>query len=115
MKVCIIQPEYSTDYSRSDELFQKELEYLRACDNTMDIIVMPESCDCPALAKTREQAAQSSLKYRDILLEEAAKTAKRCNAMVFLNARSNSEKGLRNTTYAFDRNGEIVGNILSSI
>ena len=28
MKVCIIQPEYSTDYSRSDELFTKELELL---------------------------------------------------------------------------------------
>ncbi len=109
MKVCVIQPEYSTDYSRSDELFQKELEFLRACDETMDIIVMPELCDCPALAKTKEQSEQSSLKYRDILLKEAAITAKRCNAMVFINARSEEEKGLRNTTYAFNRNGEIAG------
>jgi len=109
MKVCIIQPEYSTDYDRSDELFLKELEYLRACDDTMDIIVMPESCDCPALAKTKEQSERSSLKYKDILLEEAAKTARRCNAMVFLNARSEGEKGLRNTTYAFSREGKIVG------
>lgn len=109
MRVCIIQPEYSTDYGRSDELFQNELEHLRACDDTMDIIVMPESCDCPALAKTKEQSEQSSRKYKDILLQEAAKTAKRCNAMVFVNARSEGEKGLRNTTYAFGRNGEIVG------
>lgn len=109
MKVCIIQPEYSTDYTRSDELFQKEIAYLRACDETMDIIVMPESCDCPALAKTKEQSEQSSRKYKDILLEEAAQTARRCNAMVFLNARSDGENGLRNTTYAFDRNGEIAG------
>ena len=109
MKVCIIQPEYSTDYDRSDELFQKTLEYLRACDETMDIIVMPESCDCPALAKTKEQSEQSSLKYKDIVLKEAAKTARRCNAMVFLNARSEGKKGLRNTTYAFNRNGEIAG------
>lgn len=109
MKVCLIQPEYSTDYGRSDELFQKELEYLRACDETMDIIVMPELSDCPALAKTKEQSEKSSSKYKDILLDEAAKTAKRCNAMVFINARSEGEKGLRNTTYAFDRNGEIVG------
>lgn len=109
MKVCLIQPGYSTDYSRSDELFQKELEYLRACDETMDLIVMPESCDCPALAKTREQSEQSSEKYRDLLLQEAAKTAKRCHALLFVNARSKSEQGLRNTTYAFDRNGEIVG------
>ena len=109
MKVCIIQPEYSTDYSRSDELFRQEIAYLRACDDTMDIIVMPESCDCPALAKTKEQSEASSRKYRDALLEEAAKTAARCHAMVFLNARSETENGLRNTTYAFDRTGRIVG------
>lgn len=70
---------------------------------------MPEFCDCPALAKTKEQHEQSSLKYREILLEEAAKTARRCNAIVFLNARSENENGFRNTTFAFNRNGEIVG------
>ena len=26
MKVCIIQPEYSVDYERSDELFEKQLK-----------------------------------------------------------------------------------------
>ena len=109
MKVCIVQPEYSTDYKRSNELFQKELEYLRACDETIDIIVMPESCDCPALAKNKNEAEQSSSRYRDILLKEAANTAKRCSAMVFINARSQGEKGLRNTTYAFDREGRLAG------
>jgi predicted amidohydrolase len=110
MKACIIQPQYSTDYARSDELFAKEIEYLRACDDTMDIIVMPESCDCPALARTKEQSEQSSKKYRDILLDEASKTAKRCNAIVFLNARSEGERGeLLNTTYAFDRSGTLAG------
>ncbi len=109
MKVCIIQPAYSTDYSQSDALFAAELRYLRECDESMDIIVMPESCDCPALAKTKEQAEQSSEKYREILLKEAAETAKRCHALLFLNARSESEKGQRNTTYAFDRNGNLAG------
>lgn len=109
MKVCIVQPEYSTDYKRSNELFEKELEYLRACDETIDIIVLPESCDCPALAKNKYEAEQSSSRYRDILLKEAANTAKRCSAMVFINARSQGEKGLRNTTYAFDREGRLAG------
>ena len=109
MKVCIIQPEYSADYSRSDELFEKELSLLKACDDTMDLIVMPESCDCPAYAPTKEMADQSVAKYRDILLREAASTAKRCHAMVFVNARSDSEKGQRNTTHVFDRRGNPVG------
>ena len=52
MKVCIIQPPYSTDFARSDEYFQIELDLMDQCDESMDLIVMPESCDIPCLAKT---------------------------------------------------------------
>jgi len=109
MKVCIIQPEYSMDYLRSDELFEKQLKMMESCDESMDIIVMPESCDVPALAKTREDSEKSSEKYNARLLKMASETAKRCSAILFLNARDKSEKGLRNTTFAFNRQGELVG------
>jgi len=42
------------------------------------------------------------------MLEAAAKTAKRCHAMLFFNARSQTSTGLRNTTYALNREGKIV-------
>ena len=45
MKVCVIQPEFSTDMSRCDELFERSMELLDSCDNSMDIIVKPESGD----------------------------------------------------------------------
>ena len=109
MKVCIIQPEYSTDYSRSDELFEKELELLDKCDSTMDLIVLPESCDIPCLAKTIEQNEMSISKYNERILAKAKETAGRCNAIVFLNARFKAENGYKNTTYAINRNGEIIG------
>ncbi len=109
MKVCIIQPSYSLDYEKSDKYFNYELELLEKCDDSMDIIVMPESCDIPCLAKTKEQAEASVEKYNGKLLEKVSETAKRCNAMVFVNARFKTDKGYRNTTYAFNRNGEIVG------
>lgn len=109
MKVCIIQPEYSADYSRSEELFEKQLALLARCDESMDIIVLPESADTPCLAKTPEQALASVEKFNEKLLKVVADTAKRCNAMVFVNARSRHETGLRNTTYAFDRNGNVAG------
>lgn len=109
MKVCIIQPAYSLDYSKSDEYFKRELEYLDECDDSMDIIVMPESCDIPCLARTKEEADKSVEKYNAVLLEKVSETAKRCNAIIFVNARYKTEKGYRNTTYAFDRNGEIAG------
>lgn len=109
MKVCIIQPKYSVDYSLSDEFFEKELDLLKQCDESMDIIVLPESCDIPCLAPNKEKADASYKRYNKKLLEEVAKTAKRCNAIVFVNARSSEAEGLRNTTYAFNRKGEIVG------
>lgn len=109
MKVCIAQPEYSTDYTRSDELFEKQLELFARCDASMDIIVFPESCDIPCKAKTKEEAEKSARKYNKKLLEVASETARRCHSLLFINARSESEKGFRNTTYAFDRSGEIVG------
>lgn len=109
MKVCIIQPPYSTDYSRSDEFFEYELEMLQKCDASMDLIVMPEACDIPCLAKTQEEREKSIKKYNKKILEEAAETAKHCNAVVFVNARFKAKKGFINTTYAFNRNGEIAG------
>ena len=109
MKVCIIQPAYSTEYSRSDELFAEELRLLDACDASMDLIVLPEYCDIPCLASTREEADASSARYRAPLLARCAEVSRRCGAMLFVNARSASEEGYRNTTYAFDRRGEIVG------
>ncbi len=109
MKVCIIQPPYSADYSQSDACYTRELELLEECDPSMDLIVLPESCDIPCLAKTVEQRLGSVEKYNKSILDAASRTAKRCHAMVFINARSRFERGYINTTYAFDRNGEVVG------
>jgi len=109
MKVCLIQPAYSTDYSNSDEYFKLECELLEKCDETMDIIVLPEMTDIPCLCKTKEERLSSIKKFNKVILKKAEETAKRCNSILFINARYKSEKGYRNTTYAFDRNGEIKG------
>ena len=109
MKVCIIQPEYSSDFEKIDYYFEEQLKLIDSCDESMDLIVLPESCDIPCLARTKEQSEEASLKFNGRLLEKAAETARRCNAMVFVNARSNEKGGLRNTTYAFNRSGEIAG------
>lgn len=109
MKACIIQPAYSADYSKSDEYFKQYLDFLDKCDDSMDIIVMPESCDVPCLAKTKEESEASSKKYMPLLIEKISETAKRCNAIVFANGRFEIDGKLRNTTYAFNRQGEIAG------
>ena len=109
MKVCIIQPAYSVDYSLSDQMFQWELEALDQCDESMDLIVLPEASDVPCLAGSREDTMKSHRKYGPALMEKCAETARRCNAVLFVNAIYSEGGSDRNTTFAFNTRGEIVG------
>ena len=47
--------------------------------------------------------------HNALLLERVQATAKRCNALVFVNAGYKTGNLARNTTYAIDREGNIVG------
>ena len=109
MKACVIQPPYSADYSQSDACFRRMLALMDQCDESMDVIVLPESCDIPCYAATEAQRQASVEKYNGIILQKAAELARRCRAVVFVNARSRHPKGLVNTTYAFDRAGNLAG------
>ncbi len=109
MKVCLIQPPYSTDYSRSDELFRWEIEALDGCRADADIIVMPESCDVPCLAKDADEMMRSVRRYREPLMKKLIETAVRCCAVVFCNLHDEDDKGVYNTTVAVDRFGNIAG------
>lgn len=109
MKACIIQPPYSNDLSFSDEHFNYKLNLLDECDETVDIIVLPEYSDVPCATTTLEETLYYHDKYIDTLLDKCIKTARRCNANVFVNALSKEESGYRNTTYCYNKNGELVG------
>lgn len=109
MKVCIIQPEYSTDYSRSDEMFNWELDAMDKCDESMDLIVLPEYVDIPCYTNTHEEFMESYAKYNAALISKASETAKRCNALLFMSALRKTDTGFRNTTFAFDREGNEAG------
>ena len=109
MKACIFQPPYSRDVSYSDEYFEYKMKLLDDCDDSMDIIVLPEYSDVPCATSTLEETLYYHNKYIDRLLTKCIATAKRCNALVFVNALSLEETGYRNTTYAYNRQGELVG------
>ncbi|MBE6588628.1 MAG: hypothetical protein E7643_00490 [Ruminococcaceae bacterium] len=109
MKACIIQPHYSTDYSESEALFLWEMDALDRCDRSMDLIVLPESVDTPALARTKEEWYGAYRTFAPRLLEKAKETARRCDAVVFLNMTKDTPTGPRNTTFAIDRAGNEVG------
>ena len=109
MKACIIQPSYSRDVRFSDEYFQYKLDRLAECDESADIIVLPEYSDVPCATSTLEETLYYHEKYINTLLEACIATAKRCHANVFVNALSKEETGYRNTTYCFDREGRLAG------
>ena len=110
MKVCIIQPAYSTDFEKIEYYYEEQMKLVAQCDDSMDIIVLPESCDIPCLAGSKENSEKAAATYNKKFLAAMSDTARRCNAIVFANARSFTEDGkARNTTYAFDRQGNVAG------
>ena len=109
MKACVIQPPYSNDVAFCDEYFAYKLQQLDALDESTDIIVLPEYSDVPCATKDLEQTLYYHDKYIDILLAKCVETAKRCNAMVFVNGLSKEPTGYRNTTYCYDRKGNLTG------
>lgn len=109
MKTCVIQPYYPLSGETAEDCFEKELSYLAACDPSMDLIVMPEYSDVPALMRSREEVIAFHEASIGKLLGAAADTAKRCDAVVFVNGLCKTDTGYRNTTYAFDRRGTLAG------
>ncbi len=109
MLITVIQPYYSFDPDDVEKCFSQMVSFLKESDPSSDIIVLPEYSDVPAYVKGKENFYNCSKKFNGIILDAAKKKAKECSSIVFVNAADYSDKGIRNTTYAIDRNGTVVG------
>ena len=109
MKVCIVQPHYSTDFSLAEQYYQWELDRLAECDDSMDLIVLPEACDVPCLSPNGEAFIGAVEKYSEPLQRAAAETARRCHAVVFINLTCKTADGYRNTTVGYGPDGREAG------
>ena len=109
MRACVIQPPYSHDLSAAEKLFDYKMKCLDALEAPMDIIVLPEYSDVPCVTATREDTLALHTKFIDPLLKKCEATAKRLGAIVFVNALCFVEGEYRNTTYAYNREGVLVG------
>ncbi len=109
MKVAVIQPHYSFDEKDVKECFEGLCTLLDECDDSLDVIVLPEYSDALADVKGKDGFYDAVAEYNSVLMKKASETAKRCNSIVFVNAAYATENGLRNTTHAIDRSGNIVG------
>ena len=109
MKVTVIQPYYSFDPKDTDSCYREMIRLLDTCDESSDLIVLPEYTDVPAAQDCKEDFHASVERYNADIMERAVEAAKRCHAIVFVNAAYPSAGGWRNTTHAIDREGNIVG------
>ena len=109
MKVCVLQPKYSFNENDIDSCFKGLLSILEQCDDSLDIFVLPEYSDVLADVKGKDGYYNAVMKYGPELLEKAKDTARRCSSFVFVNAGYKTDYGIRNTTYAINRKGEVVG------
>ena len=109
MKVAVIQPYYSFNAKDTAACFDSMLELIDKCDDSLDLIVLPEYSDVPADQVSKSDFHKMIEKYNSVILDKAVETARRCNAIVFVNAADKSDSGWRNTTHVFDRQGNCVG------
>ncbi len=109
MKVCVIQPHYSFDEGDVQVCFDDLLTHLDRCDESLDLIVLPEYSDAPADVQGKEGFYNAVHQNHARLFEKAIETAKRCHALVFVNAGYETDGGIRNTTHVIDREGRVVG------
>ncbi len=110
MKVRVIQPAYTFNADDLQKNYEGMVALMEACNEPLDIIVMPEYCDIPAAQNGKAAYRAAIAKYNAPVMEKAIEMAKRCHSLVFINCAYEFEKGkFRNTTHAIDREGNIVG------
>lgn len=105
MKVSVVQPFYSLNKEDTEDCFQGFLSLFSKCDESSDIIVLPEYCDIPA-AQDSCDAFHASIKERNhIVREEVRKLAIRTGALVFANYAEDTGNGFANVTHAISPEG----------
>lgn len=114
MKVTLIQPYFPDKMEGAEKSFCDLCTLLDKCDKTSDIIVLPEYCDVPINTSDNNDFLTCIEKYNEKIIKKATETAIRCNSLVFINCASIDDNMLRNTTYAINRKGEIVGKYFKS-
>lgn len=109
MKACVIQLKYSYDPTELDTCFAREIELLDACDDSMDVIVLPEYADVPADVAKTQDFALAMAKNGPVLDKKVRETAIRCKALIFANYGYLTDKGYRNTTHVISPDGKTIG------
>ena len=109
MNAKVIQPLFAMDPEERAKSFEWQLEELEKCDESVDLVVLPEFSDVPGkdFSSADFYATVSNNSAR--LQAACAATARRCKAVVFVGVVEFTEFGPRNATFAYDTTGAHVG------
>lgn len=110
MNIRVIQPPYPSHAEDTPSTISFILDQLENCDESLDLILLPECCNAPAGCGDSSLLRMLVRENTDKLLSAAQKTAAQCKAVVGINLyvhSENHEASVRNTTLLFDRSGTI--------
>ncbi|NLZ56404.1 MAG: hypothetical protein GX900_07060 [Clostridiaceae bacterium] len=112
MKVCVIQPRYPHRAKEQEELVDFLLAELDSCDDSLDLIVLPEACNGMSGDAALEAFREGVPIYGKKLLAKAEATARRCRAVVAINLYLEQDNELFNATRVFKADGSVAGDYL---
>ncbi|MDD2502378.1 MAG: glycerophosphodiester phosphodiesterase family protein, partial [Clostridia bacterium] len=112
MKVCAFQPQYPYEPGKMDKLVEWLESSLDSCDDSFDLIVLPEACNGMSNFDALNDFQTSIKMYGERLSRKAQKTAERCKALVAINLYVGEEGVYRNTTQVYDKYGNLAGEYL---
>lgn len=104
MKITVVQPPYFAGEKPDETIAQFLLEQLRQAD--ADLIVLPEYSNAGGLSNP--EAILAAVPGAEAMLSAAAKAAKEKSAYVAINVLERRCGKLKNSTYLFDRKGEVA-------
>ena len=105
MKVTVVQPPYFAGERPNETIAQFLLEQLAQTEEG-SLIVLPEYSNAGGLSD--HDAILAAVPRAETMLAAAAKTAKEKSAYVAINVLQRRSGKLKNSTYLFDRKGEVA-------
>lgn len=109
MKAVIIQPFYSLDGQKDiDKCYNDMLALMDKCDESADIIVLPESCHCQACMRDCGESFKVKERLNEHFDQKVRELAKRCKALVFANYGKKTDNGYLNVTFGVNADGDTV-------
>ena len=109
MNVCILQPLFPKEAAEASGFIDWILGELDRCDDTLDLIVLPEYSNAPSVYPNPDDYLADLEAFSEPLLRKVRDTCRRCGAIAAVNIARPFEGRLRNTTLLFDRQGREAG------